>query len=90
LIGRAGLREETEDLLDLGRHARWDDTTKGEADFGDPEDAIDLFDVTFDSGGDVLGGVDLTRFQRAGKSAGQSPRNTGDDVVEGCRVIGAT
>lgn len=67
-----------------GRHY----AAEHQADLGDAQHAIDLFDVAFDASVDVVGGGDLTRFQRAGKSAGQSPRDAGDHVIERGRILG--
>ncbi len=89
MVGGTSLGEEAEDLVDLLGHVRWDHAVEHEADFRDPQDPVDLFDVAFDVGGDVLSGADVTRFQRAGESARQSACDAGDDMVEGRRVLGA-
>ena len=50
---------------------------------GDAEEFIIAFDAAFDVGYEIVGSGDSARFQRAGKCAGQSTGERGDDVVDG-------
>jgi hypothetical protein len=55
----------------------------GDADLRDLDDAIHVLDVTFYLRRESAGrNGDLTRFQRAGKGAGQSAGHRGDHVIE--------
>jgi hypothetical protein len=50
---------------------------------GDAKEFVIGFDAAFDVGFEVVGCGDSARFQRAGKCAGQSTGERGDDVVDG-------
>lgn len=56
-----------------------------EIDGRDAEELPIFFDASFDIRFQFVRGGDSTRFQRAGKCAGQSTGEAGDDVVNGCR-----
>jgi hypothetical protein len=49
---------------------------------GDAKAFVIGFDAAFDVGFEVVGCGDSTRFQRAGKCAGQSTGEGGDDVID--------
>ena len=54
-----------------------------DADAGDTNHAVDIFDVAFDFTPNSIGdGRDLTHCQCAGKSAGQSTAHRRDHVIE--------
>ena len=50
---------------------------------GDAEEFVIGFDAAFDVGFEMIGCGDSARFQRAGKCAGQSTGEGGDDVIDG-------
>jgi hypothetical protein len=54
-----------------------------EADGGDAKEFVVAFDAAFDVGFQIICCGDSARFQRAGKCAGQSTSERGDDVVDG-------
>jgi hypothetical protein len=60
-----------------------------EPDFGDPEDSVNFFDIPFDLRDQVLCRPDPPRIQRGPQGSGQSTGDGGNDVIEGCRVLGA-
>jgi len=62
----------------------------GDADFCDLDRLFDLLYITLDMGNEIVGKYNnLTRCQRAGKSAAQSSRDGGDHVVQrGGYVLG--
>ena len=57
------------------------------ADARNPDDTIDILDIPLHIRHQVLSRTNVTRFQRACKCAAQSPRNGGNKVVEGRRVL---
>lgn len=79
-----------ENLLDFLRHTQGNRTVESQTNLGDAKDTSHLLDVAFDGSGEVLGGADVARFQRAGKGASQSPGDAGDHVVERRRVFGSS
>ena len=77
-----------EGALRLFLFVRGDGEVVLDADFGDFDGLVDLFDVPVDGCVEVVGeGDNLARCQRAGKSAGQSSRDGGDHVVQRRRNI---
>jgi hypothetical protein len=50
---------------------------------GDAKEFVIGFDAAFDVGFEMVCCGDSTRFQRAGKCAGQSTSERGDDVIDG-------
>ncbi len=54
-----------------------------ETDGGDAKELVVAFDAAFDIGFEIVRCGDSARFQRAGKRAGQSTGERGDDVVDG-------
>lgn len=60
-----------------------------ETDSGDTEEFVVAFDAAFDFRFQIVCCRDSTRFQRAGKCAGQSTGERRDDVVDGSRKRGS-
>jgi hypothetical protein len=60
-----------------------------QADIGDSKNTLDIFDVSFNFGNQVLSGLNSSRIQRGGESAGQSPGYPADDVIERGRIFRA-
>lgn len=60
-----------------------------QADFGDSKNTLDIFDVSFHIGNQVLSGLNSSRIQRGGKSAGQSAGYSADDVIKRGRIFRA-
>jgi hypothetical protein len=54
-----------------------------EIDGGDAKEFVVAFDAAFDIGFQIICCGDSARFQRAGKCAGQSTSERGDDMVDG-------
>jgi hypothetical protein len=54
-----------------------------QVDGGDAKEFVIGFDAAFDVGFEMIGCGDSARFQRAGKCAGQSTSERGDDVIDG-------
>jgi hypothetical protein len=53
------------------------------------EHTVHILHITFDIGCQIFGRLYAARIQRAGKCAGQSPRDSRHHVIEGGRVIGS-
>jgi hypothetical protein len=63
--------------------ALWDFELVAETDGGEAKELVVAFDAAFDIGFQIVCCGDSARFQRAGKCAGQSTGERGDDVVNG-------
>jgi hypothetical protein len=73
----------SEGAIGFGALAFWDFQFVTQFHGGDAKQFVIGFDAAFDVGFEVIGCGDSTRFQRAGKCAGQSTGERGDDVIDG-------
>ena len=83
LIGRAFIRINGESSLGLVPGAGWNPEFVGQADLGDLENAVDVFNIPFHERDEIVCGLDFPRFQRRGEGSGESPTNAGNHVIEG-------
>jgi len=83
LIGRAFVRINSESSLGLVPAADGDIEFVSEADLGDLENPIHLFNIPFHKGDKIVCGLDFPRFQRGGEGSGESPANAGNHVIQG-------
>jgi len=67
----------------------WNFQLVPETDGSDAKELVVAFDAAFDLRFQIVCCGDSTRFQRAGKCAGQSTGERGDDVVDGSRQRGS-
>jgi hypothetical protein len=74
-----------EGAIGFGAFALRDFQLVAQLDGGDAEKLVIGFDAAFDVGFEVVCCGDSARFQRAGKCAGQSTSERGDDVIDGRR-----
>ena len=83
LIGRAFVRINSESPLGLVPGAGWNLEFIGQADLGDLENAVYVFNIPFHKRDEIVRSLYFPRFQRGGKGTGQSPTNSGNHVIEG-------
>ena len=55
----------------------------------DSQDAVDIFNVTFNVGNQILCRLDLAHVQCGSQGTGKSPCDTSNHVIEGGRVFGS-
>ena len=87
LIGRAAVGVDVERPLDDILLPGWHPDVIVHPDLRDAKHALNVFDVAFDFGSEVLGRDYPARIQRATQGAGQSTGNGGDHVVERRRML---
>jgi hypothetical protein len=87
LIGRAFVRIHSESTLGLVPGAGGDLEFVGQADLGDLENTVHVFNIPFHKGDEIVCGLDFPRFQRGGKGSGESPTNAGNHVIQGRRIF---
>jgi len=87
LIGRALVRINSERSLGLVPRAGWDLEFVGQADLGDLENPVPVFNIPFHKRDEVVCGLDFPRFQRGGEGSGESPADAGNHVIEGGRIF---
>ena len=72
-----------ESAVGFGALSLWNFQTVAQLDRCDAEQLIVTFNAALDVGFQIVCCGDSTRFQRAGKCAGQSTSECGDDVIDG-------
>ncbi len=87
LIGRAFVCINSESPLGLVSGAGWNPEFVGQADLGDLENAVHVFNIPFHERDEIVCGLDFPRFQRRGEGSGESPTNAGNHVIEGRRIF---
>jgi hypothetical protein len=87
LIGRAFVRINSESSLGLVPGAGWNLEFISQADLGDLENPVHVFNIPFHKRDEIVCGLDFPRFQRGGKGSGESPTNAGNHMIEGCRIF---
>jgi hypothetical protein len=87
LIGRAFVRINSESSLGFVPGAGWNLEFVSQADFGDLENPVHVFNVPFHKRDEVVCGLDFPRFQRGGEGAGESPTDAGNHVIQGRRIF---
>jgi hypothetical protein len=88
LIARAFIRIHRESSLGFFPGAGRDLEFVSQADPGDLENPVHLFNVPFYEGDEIVGSLDFPRFQRSPKGSGESPAHSGDHVIQGRRIFG--
>jgi len=83
LVGRALISVHSESSLGLVPAAHGNLEFVSEADLGDLENPIHLFNIPFHKGDKIVCGLDFPRFQRGGEGSGESPANAGNHVIQG-------
>jgi hypothetical protein len=89
LIGRAFVRIHRESSLGFFPGAGRDLEFVSQADLGDLENPVHVFNVPFYEGDEIVGNLYFPRFQRSPKGSGESPGHSGNDMIQGRRVFGA-
>jgi len=87
LIGRAFVRIHRESSLGLVPGAGGDLEFVSQADLGDFEDPVHVFNIPLHKRDEVVCGLDFPRFQRGGEGAGESPPDAGNHVIESRRIL---
>ena len=87
LIGRAFIRINGESSLGLVPGAGWNLEFISQADFGDLENAVNVFNIAFHKRDEIVCHIDSPRFQRSRKGSGESPANAGNHVIKGRRIF---
>jgi hypothetical protein len=87
LIGRAFVGINSESPLGLVPGPGWNLEFVGQADLGDLENAVHVFNVPFHKRDEIVCSLDFPRFQRGGKGTRQSPPDSGNHVIQGRGVF---
>jgi hypothetical protein len=87
LIGRAFVRIHCQGPFGLIPGAGGDLEFVSQADPGDLEKAVRVFNIPFHKRDEIVCRFDFPRFQRGGEGSGESPANAGDHVIEGRRIF---
>jgi hypothetical protein len=88
LVAWAFVRIHGECSLGFFPGAGWNLEFVSQANLGDLENPVHVFNVAFHESDEIVGCLDFPRFQRGRKGSGESPGNSRNDVIQGRRIFG--